>query len=151
MLKPTLILSAACFIIASCAAGPEAKEPRGIAAFKDDPRLGEQVDKICFSRNVDRFRDASRDTVILERGVSDEYLVSISGVCSNLRYAQSIGIDASQSCVYRNDVLIVSDSAFTLDEPGFGPDRCFIDKIYRWDKDAEMPDNMGEDAIMDDG
>lgn len=130
---------------ASTAAGED--KPDGIAAFAEDARLGEAVNKICFNRNIDGFRTMNRDTVVLQSGISDEYLVEVGGVCSNLQHAQSMAIDSSLSCVRRNDYLIVSDSAFSLDDGiGIGPDRCIIKKIHKWDKDAEQAEDAASEA-----
>ena len=131
--------------LTACATSEQGELEDPIAAFKDDPRLGERADKICFQRNIDGFSKASRKTVVLEANVNDDYLVSIRGMCPSLRNAMSIGIGTNQSCLRRGDILIVSESAFSLnDNTGTGPDRCFIDEIYRWDDDAgksEMTDN----------
>ena len=126
------------FTLMACASPSESTgKAKGIDALKDDVRLGEQVDKICFNRNIDGFSNAGRKTVILSSGVNKDYMVEVRGVCTNLPHAQSIGIDASMSCVRRGDYLIVSDSAFSLDDGiGFGPDRCYIDRIHKWDKKA---------------
>lgn len=124
------------FVLTACATANSDK-PSGIAALKDDVRLGEKVEKICFNRNIDGFSQAGRKTVVLSSGVNKDYIVQIGGVCPNLASAQSIGLDSSQSCVRRGDYLIVSDSAFGLhDNTGFGPDRCYIDSIHKWDKRA---------------
>lgn len=126
-------------ILTACAstAADDGKE-RGLAAFKNDVRLGEEVSKICFNRNIDGFSNATRDTVVLDAGPSKDYIVQVKGACSTLRYAQSIAIDSTLSCVTRGDYLLVSDSAFSLDDgTGMGPDRCMIDKIHKWDKRAE--------------
>lgn len=145
-MKPHHIILSSLIVagLTACASTSDDKQkPRGIAAFANDARLGEQVDKICFNRNIDGFSDARRDTVVLTKGVSDYYIVEVSGVCSNLRYAQSIAVDSSLSCVMQGDSLLVSDSAFGLnDQTGMGPDRCFIEKIHRWDKDATNEENQ---------
>lgn len=125
--------------LAACATPPQSSaKVRGIAAFADDPRLGKQVSKICFNRTIDGFYNATRDTVVLSRGASEDYIVEVKGVCSNLRNARSVAIDSQLSCVTRGDVLLVSTSTFTLnDGTGMGPDRCYIEKIHQWDKSAK--------------
>ncbi len=116
----------------------------GIAAYNGDPRLGEKVKSICFNRSIDGFSENTKNTVVLSKGVSDDYMVEVGGVCSKLDYAQSIGIDSTLTCVRPGDYLIVSDSAFSLnDQSGIGPDRCIIKDIRKWDKKAkadETPD-----------
>ncbi len=133
--KMTALCGAA--IIAACASMEgDSNQPRGIAAFADDPRLGEEISKVCFSSTIDGFTDATRDTVVLKKGVSDEYIVEVMGSCRDLKYAQRIGIDTHLSCLTRTDYLIVSDSAFG-NSTGIGPDRCPINRIYKWDSKAE--------------
>ncbi len=144
-MRPNLTLYlalASCVAFTACATATDANpKERGIAAFKDDARLGEPVEKICFNRSIDGFSNAMRDTVVLSAGVSKNYIVEVSGICPNLDHAQSIAIDSTLSCVSRGDYLIVSDSAFSLqDNTGFGPDRCLIDSIYTWDKRAKNTD-----------
>lgn len=138
-IRPALI-AASLFVVAACASTAESdNKAKGIAAFKDDARLGEKVDKICFNRNIDGFSNNERKTVVLTSGVNKDYIVEVRGVCLNLSHAQSIGIDSTLSCVRRGDYLIVSDSAFSLnDGAGIGPDRCLIDRIHKWDKKAEQ-------------
>ena len=132
-------LLAATSILNACATSTvSAQQERGIAAFADDVRLGEEVNKICFNRNIDGFSNNTRDTVVLSAGPSKDYIVEVRGICPNLRYAQSIGIDTSQSCVTRGDYLVVSESAFPSGtSSAMSPDRCLIDKIYKWDKRAK--------------
>lgn len=111
---------------------------KGAAAFADDPRLGKQVDEICFNRSIDGFKHNTKDTVVLTKSVSDEYLVEVRGHCRDLKYAQSIGLDSYSTCLRDQDYIIVSTSAFSLsDGTGLGPDRCYIDAIYEWDDDAD--------------
>ena len=128
----------AVFALASACATTAPDEPKGVAKFAEDPRLGEKVDRICFNRSIDSFHSNDRDTVVVREGVNDHYLIEVRGICPNLRRAQTIGIDAFSSCVSRNDALIVSSSPFSLnDETSIGPDRCLIRSIYKWDEDAE--------------
>jgi len=146
MMQKYLFLPAI-LIIAGCSSVSEnADKPRGIAAFDGDPRLGAQVDKICFSRSIDGFTDAKRDTIVLHRSHNDRYIVEVNGICPSLRHAQTVGLDSYSSCVRENDYLIVSESAFTLnDSMSHGPDRCLIDKIYRWDEKAKDEGEEGSD------
>jgi len=138
----------AIFIVTACASVSDTDDkPRGIAAFDGDPRLGEQVDRICFSQSIDGFSNAERDTVVLHRSHNDRYIVEVNGICSSLRNAQTIGLDSYTSCLRENDYMIVSESAFSLnDNIGPGPDRCLIDKMYRWDEKAKAEDDETDDS-----
>lgn len=129
------------FLLSACATaanGPSKEEqPRGIERFADDPRLGEEVSRMCFVSSIDSFSDNTDDTVVLEVSPNKRYLVEVSGGCSVLDSAQSIAVDAHSSCATKGDYLIVSDSAFGLsNSSGFGPDRCLIKSIHEWNEDA---------------
>ena len=127
-------LAAALLAACSTMADGEAKA-RGIAQFADDVRLGEEVSKVCFNRSIDGFGETTDDTVVLKRGVSEEYIVEVFGVCQDLDFAQRIALDSHSSCLRRNDYLVVSDSIAGSDPNGL--DRCSIRKIHKWDSDAE--------------
>jgi len=136
--------------LSACAStAEEGDEARGIAVYADDVRLGEEVDRICFSSNIDGFRSATRDTVILDRGVKDEYIVEVMRGCQNLKWAQAIQIDSHLSCVSKFDNLIVYDSAFGTNSTPGSVERCAIKKIYKWNKDAEETEEE-DDGMKDD-
>ena len=148
MFKFTTSLVFALPLLMACSSVPS-DQPRGAAAYADDPRLGEQVDKICFKRSIDGFNNATRDTVVLSAGVNKNYLVEVRGGCTNLRHAQRIAVDSSLSCVDDHDFLIVSENLFSGNQSsGLDPERCAINSIYKWDKraKAEETDQMAENA-----
>ncbi|MGE6696290.1 DUF6491 family protein [Hyphomonas sp. NPDC076900] len=122
-------------LLAACQSAPGTGTPQGIAAYADDPRLGEPADRICFASSIDGFSDNKRNTVILREG-RDEYMVEVFGACPDLEYAQSIGIDSATGCLTRSDALIVGHS---LGGTGMGPQRCLIREIRKWDRKAEKP------------
>ncbi len=109
----------------------------GEPAADGDPRLGEEVDQICFSRNISNFKtiDDADDAILLERGVNDWYRTSLAGACNfnRLRFAQSVAIDERPrgGCLRRGDALIFSDSAFG-DFSFPNATRCIIVEIHRW-------------------
>jgi len=138
MTRPILTALLAAPLLAACASTGEAK-PKGVAKFEGDPRLGKQVDKICFRSTLDGFSQNTRDTVVVETGPSTEYLIEVRGSCTNLSSAQSLAVTGNLSCIDKFDSLIVSTSAFSLNDPaGIGPERCIIKAIYEWDEDAEV-------------
>ncbi len=114
-----------------------------------DPRLGEEVDRICFSRDIDGFRtiDDEDDAVLLERGVNDWYKTTLAGACNynRLRFAQSVAIDERPrgGCITRGDALVFSNSAFG-DFSFPNATRCSIVEIHRWDPKAEAPADEAE-------
>lgn len=108
---------------------------------KPDPRLGEEVDRICFASTINGFRtiDGADNVVVLEKGVRDDYRVELSGLCTarTLNFAQSVAIDSRPAggCVTRGDVLVFSGSAFFDDRP-IDRTRCFITRINKWNEKA---------------
>lgn len=126
-------------------------EPDGIAIYADDPRLGEEVNRICFASNIDSFGNATRDTFTVREGM-DHYLIEVHGSCFNLDRAERIALDATTSCLTRGDAVIVSDSISPFDSgtPG-GTQRCIVKAMYKWDPKADAaPDaDAGADAPAD--
>jgi hypothetical protein len=124
---------------------------------KADPRVGEQVSRICFGRNINNFKtiDGEDDAVLLEKGVNDWYKATLIGACSyrQLKWAMAVAIDSRPAggCVSPGDVLIFTRSV--TGEFSF-PDttRCVIDDIYKWDPDAADDENdaSGEDVPIED-
>lgn len=90
---------------------------------------GEAVKQICFTQSIDNFKSATRNSVIVTRAISDDYLVEV-GVCPQLSGAVAIRFDSMTQCLAKGDSLIVSDSALS----GHAPSRCLIEGIYHWDE-----------------
>jgi hypothetical protein len=111
------------------------------AAEGPDPRLGEEVNRICFPRNITNFRalEGEDDAVLLEKSVNDWYKATLIGACSyrELKWAEAVAIEQRPKggCVSPGDYLIFSRSAFgDLTFPN--TTRCAISAIYKWDPDA---------------
>lgn len=136
----TVAAIAAGAAMAASAAAEPAKDKDAKAA---DPRLGEEVNSICFASTINGWRSikGEDDAVLLERGVNDWYRVNLSGACDErlFRSAIAIGLESSPSggCVSRGDVIIVEDT------PGFTR-RCMITRMYKWDEKAEDEKAEGE-------
>ena len=137
-----IVYSTMVFVLSACAtaanggSGERVDDPRGVARYESDPRLGEEVRSMCFASSVNSFKENTDDTVVLEISPSKNYLVETSS-CFNLDSAQSVGLDVSTGCARKGDYLIVSDSAFGLQKSsGIGPGRCVIKGIYEWNEDG---------------
>jgi hypothetical protein len=93
-----------------------------------NPRQGEEVRQICFASSINGWRevDGERSSVILTKGVSEEYKLDLSGIC-DLTYAfNSIATRTrGSSCLTRGDDIIFNDGLS-------GINRCMIKKIYTW-------------------
>ena len=123
-------------LTACVSANVEDAKPRGVAQFDGDARLGEQVDRICFGSGIDGFSDTTRDTVVVQKGVDDFYLIETVGSCFRDSSVNAIGIDGTMGCVRRSDVLTISSSFFNAPSAGMG---CTIRSIHKWNKDANAP------------
>ncbi len=99
-----------------------------------DPRLGPEVDSICFGRSINGWKtvEGHGDAVLLEKGVNDWFLVEVSGNCraQDFKFAQTIGIETRPAggCVRRGDYILVETVGRTAS-------RCFIQRIYEWNDD----------------
>jgi hypothetical protein len=143
------LAAAAAAIAAFGVFGTARSEEKAGGNEADDPRLGEEVDQICFSRNISSFRtiDDEDDAVLLERGVNDWYKTNLAGACNynQLRFAQSVAIDQRPrgGCIRRGDALIFSDSAFG-DFSFPNATRCIIVEIHRWNPKAAGPKDVDD-------
>ena len=104
-----------------------------------NPRQGEEVRQICFASSINGWRevDGERSSIILTKGVSEEYKLDLSGIC-DLTYAfNSIATRTrGSSCLTRGDDIIFNDGLS-------GINRCMIKKIYTWNpvEEAEAGTN----------
>lgn len=106
-----------------------------------DARRGEEVNRICFQRNINGWRELSDEAILLQRGVNDWYMVELRGVCDPTMAFNSIALvsrPAGSSCLSRGDKVIIPDDVIG--------GQCFIDRIYKWDEDAEIPEPPAEEA-----
>lgn len=140
-----IVYASMVFLLSACATAASGgdltasseKPLRGVAAFADDPRLGEEVKSACFASSIDGFRDNTRETVVLEVSPSRDVLVDVGRGCSDMVDAATIGLASHSLCLRKGDRLLVSDSFFGLSQSGGRPaDRCLIRGIYAWDEDA---------------
>ncbi len=134
--------AAACETPASNQAGADAGPT---ALQKADPRLGAEVNRICFQRSINSWRtiDGDDDAILLRRGVNDLYRVEYTGNCrsSDFRFAQTIGIVGRPAggCLTPGDRLLVEG-------PGDFVNRCLITQINEWDEDAGEEDAADEEG-----
>ena len=105
-----------------------------------NPRQGEEVKQICFASSINGWRevDGERSSVILTKGVSEEYKLDLSGIC-DLTYAfNSIATRTrGSSCLTRGDDIIFNDGLS-------GINRCMIKKIYTWNPAEEAEAGTNE-------
>lgn len=109
-------------------------------------QLGNEVKRICFASSINGWKEfnGERHSIILTKGVKDEYKLELSGFCDVTKAMSNIATRTrGSSCLTRGDEIIVSD--------GFsGVDRCFIKKMYKWqsenleDTESERSDSSAE-------
>ncbi len=135
-MKPVALALAATLALIACASGPVEPRKRGLEAYADDPRLGEETRRICFASNIDGFSLNERETVVLHEG-RDRFMVEVTAGCPDLEFAESIAVDSATGCLTPGDAIIV---ARTLGD-SFGNNRCLIREMREWDpkaKEAEI-------------
>jgi hypothetical protein len=139
-MRLSLVLFTVMIAVTGCAstAGTEPKA-KGVEKYADDPRLGEEVDRICFASNIDSFGDNTRDTFTVREG-RDYFLIEIFGSCPALQHAMTMRMDSAMNCLTSGDHVIVSDSLTTSSSTPFSKARCMVKSIYKWDPKAGEAD-----------
>ena len=146
--KASIIATVAALAAAACATPASEQSGQAKPSIYDDPRLGPEVSRICFQRNINGWRtiDGDDDGIILERGVRDDYRVEYTGGCSSsdFRFAQTIGIAGQPAggCLTKGDRLLVEGA-------GNFVNRCLITQINEWNDDA-TEDDEADDGAADD-
>lgn len=140
MIAHRTVFAALLFAVAGCATdtSPEAlaerEQAKADAVFANDVRRGEEVDRVCFTSNIDSFGETTRRAVVIREG-RDRYLIETFGGCFDLDWAQSLGVDSFSSCLTKGDRIFASDSAFGFDKQDLRQS-CRVKAIYAWDPDA---------------
>ena len=123
-------------LLSACTSLP----PESNREVEVSPRQGEEVKQICFASSINGWRevDGERSSVILTKGVSEEYKLDLSGIC-DLTYAfNSIATRTrGSSCLTRGDDIIFNDGLS-------GINRCMIKKIYTWNPAEEADADTNE-------
>ena len=123
-------------LLSACTSLP----PESNREVEVSPRQGEEVRQICFASSINGWRevDGERSSVILTKGVSEEYKLDLSGIC-DLTYAfNSIATRTrGSSCLTRGDDIIFNDGLS-------GINRCMIKKIYTWNPAEEADADTNE-------
>ena len=125
-MKAFIASTAAVLLATACQSGGPGTET---ADAEPDIRQGEEVSQICFSSQIRNWRENDRKSVIVEKGVNEEYKLELVGACDPQSAFLSIGIVSrgGMSCLSRGDTLVTDDS--------FGGS-CSIRRIYKWNEDA---------------
>jgi hypothetical protein len=134
-MKMFIVFAAAAVLTSATAFAGDKAQQEG-----PNPRIGAQVDKICFASNINGWKeiDGIDDAVLLETGVKNWNYVQLNGGCEArlFRMAEAIGIEnrPAGGCLRQGDVIVVNDA-------GRFARRCFIRKIYEWNDDLPKTDD----------
>ncbi len=104
--------------------------PAQTADAKPDARQGKEVRQVCFNQQIRNWRDNDRRSIIIEKGVNDEYKLDLIGTCQPQDAFLNIGLVSrvgGGSCLSTGDKL-VTDTRYD--------GSCSIRRIYEWHKDA---------------
>lgn len=141
MLSHRVAFAAMLFVVSACATATtpeqlEAQEKADAAeVFADDPRRGEEVDRVCFTRNINGFGETTRRAIVIREG-NDNYLVETFPGCFDLDWAQAISFDSFGGCLSKGDRVFAFDNAFGGQRTDRMPQFCRVKTIYEWDRDA---------------
>ena len=107
-------------------------------ALDSDPRVGEEVNQVCFIRNIDSWQNVDNDrrAVIVRMNNKDTYKLRLGGGCDP-EWAMlhlGIGTRAGSSCFSRGDRIKTDGDT----SRGYGT-ACNILGINKWDPDAVKP------------
>ena len=145
-----LLVLASLAAVAACASNGDSDNGADLDPATD-PRVGDEQQRICFTRRINAFAEyGDDDGILLREGVNEWYLVTVAGPCPSLGFAQAVGLGpdlAGAGCLRRSDRIWVSDGSRGR---GLGTSSCLIDKIYAYDPDAEEPEDEADDS-KDDG
>lgn len=118
--------------------GCASQEEKVLIPLDSDPRVGDEVRQVCFTRNIDSWNDVDNDrnAVVIRMNNRDYYKLSLSGGCdpqwamSHLAVITRIG----SNCYTRGDRVKTDGDSFR----GYAS-ACVITKINKWDPDAAKP------------
>ena len=100
-----------------------------------DPRVGEEVTRVCFARNLDSWQgvDNDRDALILRMNSRESYKLRLSGVCDPdwARTTIAVITRPGTSCFTHGDKIKTDSDT----DRGYGT-ACTIVGINRWNADA---------------
>jgi len=100
-------LAAAAALLAGCATGPH---------LNYTEYAGEPV-KSFYMPSFDGWNVISKDQLVVWTGMNKAYLLTVTGYCPDLQFAQAIAVTSTGSTVDRFEKVLV------------GRDRCFINEI----------------------
>ncbi len=147
MLRRRALFATLSFTLVACATSADPNQLAATETETPDIRKGEEVRSLCFARNIDRFSDATNNSVVVEEG-RQTYLIETFQRCHDLRYAQSLALRSTSLCLSKGDDILAFDSTFGPDaQSGLQPIPCKVKAIYEWDEDAVEAEDAPEAKV----
>jgi hypothetical protein len=119
-------------LLAACASTPDDSTE---IPLDSDPRIGEEVNQVCFARNLDSWQNVDNDgrAVILKMNNRETFKATLSGVCEPDWATVGIAVITrpGSNCISRGDRLKTDGDTAR----GYGS-ACTISHIYKWNPDA---------------
>jgi hypothetical protein len=126
ILQTAAALALALGLAGACQSGGDAAAAK-TADAKPDPRQGEQVSQICFQSQIRNWKANDRRSVIVEKGLREEYKLDLIGSCDPDSAFTSIGLISRMgggSCLSSGDKLVT--------DARYNDGSCIIHRIYKW-------------------
>lgn len=101
------------------------------ASATPDPRQGQEVRQICFNQQIRNWREHDRRSIIVEKGMNEEYKLDLIGTCQPDDAFLRIGLVSrvgSGTCLSSGDRLI-TDAGYD--------GSCSIRRIYEWNAETD--------------
>ena len=143
-MKSTALLLASALCLTACATAEEREAVALAKAEEIAAKRGEEVNRLCFTQNINGWRAVDDDAVVVTKGVNDKFLLELAGPCDAENAFLSIGLKTfgGSSCLSRGDRLVTDERI---------ANRCRITKIYEWNEDAEPSSADDSEAMMEMG
>lgn len=117
-------------LVAGCATTEKIEIP-----LDSDPRIGEEVKQVCFTRSIDSWSDVDNDrnAVVIKMNNRDYYKLKLSGGCDPQWAMSRIAVitRGGSNCYTRGDRVKTDGDPFRG-----GGTACVITAINKWDPDA---------------
>lgn len=103
--------------LAACASqSPRERDAEAYQLYRDF--AGAPINEFTYLGKYDGWRSLGRNVLAIQTGLSDAYLITVQGPCSDLQFEQTIGLTSTGNTVHRG-----------LDSVLVGRDKCPITEI----------------------
>ena len=121
----------ACIALAAASCTTPSPNPAEVIS---DPRQGKEESEVCFTNQIRNWRTNDVSSVIVEKGLKEEYKLDLAGDCHPEHAFSSIGLISRVGgglCLSTGDRLVT--------DAHHDHGACTILRIYEWRKDADGP------------